>query len=273
MEQEEFNKNPNQDFKRSEPDLTYLIPGSIVLAGLIIAGSIYYSNSNQSNSLKLLDNKKSSEKENAVGVEFIKPISPKDHIWGNPNAPVKLIEFIDLECPFCRIFHQTLKKAMAEYGVDGKLALVFRHFPLDAIHPNARKGAVALECANELGGNDKFWEYLDKLYEALPPNSRLDLTILPKLAKEIGLDEAKFRICLESGRYDSRIQEDLDDAQKSGGEGTPFNVIISSNGKKFPFSGAVPYNKLKSIIEKVLTSEDLPYEELRGIIENILNER
>jgi len=232
-------------------NLDYLIPASIVLAGIIIAGAIYYSKSNPVVNQKLPDNEKS-QKETISNVEAVKPISSGDHILGNPDAKVKLIEFSDLECPFCKIFHQTLKKLMAEYGVDGRVAVVYRHFPLDAIHSKARPEAVATECANDLGGNNKFWEYLDKIFEVTPSNNGLELAVLPSLAKEIGLDEAKFKRCLESNRYDQHIQEDLDDAQNSGGEGTPFVVIIAPNGKKSSFAGAVPYENLKTIIEKAL---------------------
>ncbi|MBI3458681.1 DsbA family protein, partial [Candidatus Azambacteria bacterium] len=238
MQSEETSQNQNSN---QNVDTTYLIPGSIILAGLIIAGAIYYSKSDQVNNRKLPDNI-NSPKETAVNVEAIKPVSSRDHILGNPKAPVKLIEFSDLECPFCKNFHLTLKKIMSEYGNDGRLAWIYRHFPLDAIHSQSRKEAVATECANDLGGNNKFWEYLDKVFVVTPSNNGLDLAILPRLAKEIGLDEAKFRICLESNRYDDHIQQDLDDAQNSGGNGTPFNVIIASNGKKFPFSGALPYD-------------------------------
>lgn len=248
MQSEETSQNQNSN---QNVDTTYLIPGSIILAGLIIAGAIYYSKSDQVNNRKLPDNI-NSPKETAVNVEAIKPVSSRDHILGNPKAPVKLIEFSDLECPFCKNFHLTLKKIMSEYGNDGRLAWIYRHFPLDAIHSQSRKEAVATECANDLGGNNKFWEYLDKVFVVTPSNNGLDLAILPRLAKEIGLDEAKFRICLESNRYDDHIQQDLDDAQNSGGNGTPFNVIIASNGKKFPFSGALPYDQVKSLIEKAL---------------------
>jgi protein-disulfide isomerase len=254
MEEEKKNQNQVPDLNHSNSnqtiDTNYLIPGAIIIAGVIIAGSIYFSNLSKLN--RQLSDQANPTRQTFASVESIKPIDSKDHILGNPNAQVKLIEFSDLECPFCKRFHLAIKKLMGEYGVSGQVAFVYRHFPLDQLHSKARKEAVATECANELGGGDKFWEYLDKIFEVTPSNNGLDLEVLPSLAKEIGLDETRFIKCLESNRYDAHIQEDLDDAQNSGGEGTPFNVIITSSGKKSSFSGALPYEDLKNIIEKAL---------------------
>ena len=120
------------------------------------------------------------------------------HILGNPGAPVKLVEFSDFECPFCKRFHLTMKRLMNEYGEDGKVAWVYRHFPLVSLHSKARREAQAAECASELGGNEAFWAYSDRLFEVAPSNNRLDLALLPRIAQLIGLDRAKFEACLAS---------------------------------------------------------------------------
>src|SRR5574343_1436136 len=105
------------------------------------------------------------------------------------------VEYSDTECPFCKQFHSTLRQMMDEYGKDGKVAWVYRHFPIDGLHPKARKEAEATECANELGGPSKFWEYTNMIYERTPGNDGLDPANLPKFAKEIGLDEKAFTEC------------------------------------------------------------------------------
>lgn len=101
------------------------------------------------------------------------PVTDADHILGDKNAPVSVIVYTDLECPFCRRFHQeSLKQMMDEYGKTGKVKLVYRHFPLPAtMHPNAQKFAMGAECVVKLGNQDKFWEYLDNLFttEATDP--------------------------------------------------------------------------------------------------------
>ena len=189
----------------------------------------------------------------------VKPVDGEDHILGNPGAPVKLVEFSDFECPFCKRFHRTMKRLMDEYGKDGKVAWVYRHFPLDSLHSKARKEAQAAECANELGGNEAFWAYSDRLFEVAPSNDRLDLALLPRIAQEIGLDRAKFEACLEGdsrgGKYAAHIEADVQDATASGGTGTPYSLVIAPNGKTFPINGAQPYAAVKAIIDLALREE------------------
>ncbi len=189
----------------------------------------------------------------------VRPVNGQDHILGDPGAPVKLVEFSDFECPFCKRAHPTLKRIMAEYGESGKVAWVYRHFPLDALHKKARKEAQASECANELGGNDAFWAYTDRLYEITPSNDRLDLSLLPKIAEEIGLDRDTFEACLagdaRGGKYADHIEADVQDAVASGGTGTPYIVVIAPNGEAFPINGAQPYSAVKSIIELALNEK------------------
>jgi protein-disulfide isomerase len=189
----------------------------------------------------------------------VKPVDGEDHILGDPGAPVKLVEFSDFECPFCKRVHPTLKQIMAEYGDTGQVAWVYRHFPIDSLHKKARKEAQASECASELGGNDAFWAYADRLFELTPANDRLDLSLLPKIAEEIGLDRAKFEECLEGdargGKYADHIESDVQDAVASGGTGTPYFVVIAPNGETFPVNGAQPYSSFKSIIELALSKK------------------
>ena len=129
----------------------------------------------------------------------------------------------------------------------GQVKWVYRHFPIDQLHPvKARKEAAASECAAELGGNDAFWKFADRFYELTPSNNRTDLdTVLPQIAREIGLDEAKFASCLASGRHDRRIEEDRQNAIATGGRGTPWSIIVSKSGKTYPLSGAQPYAVVK----------------------------
>lgn len=251
MEQEKIEKQSVQQ----ETNQSYLIPGAIVLAGIIIAGAIYYANSGQNkgsiNTGSLSGNDKVVDK----SLESIKPVSNIDHIFGDPSAQVKIVEFSDLECPFCKRFHFTMRKIMDQYGTDSRVAWVYRHFPLDSLHSQARKEAVATECANELGGNEKFWQYVDKIFETTPSNNGLDLTLLPKFAETIGLNKNDFETCLKSDKYNDLIQADVDDAQKSGAEGTPYSVVIAANGKKFVINGAQPFEQVKNIIEKALAEK------------------
>ena len=99
--------------------------------------------------------------EGAVEVD-IPAVSEQDHILGSLDAPVKLVEYSDLQCPFCGRFHPTMQRVAKEYG--DQVAWVYRHFPLESIHPNARPLANAAECAANLGGNDGFWKFIDAVF-------------------------------------------------------------------------------------------------------------
>ena len=140
------------------------VPVAIIIAGIIVGASVLISA--QIRSAPLPQNVGQQVAGQPTGnLEAINKVTSKDHIRGNPNADITIVEYSDTECPFCKQFHQTMKQIIAEYGDSGKVAWVYRNFPLDQLHPKARKEAEALECANELGGNDKFWEYTDRLYE------------------------------------------------------------------------------------------------------------
>ena len=117
------------------------------------------------------------KKEGATKAD-LDPVRADEHISGNPRAEIFIVEYSDFECPFCKTFHQTMKEIMREYPADGKVAWVYRHFPLDQIHSQARKEGEASECAAELAGNKGFWDYTNKLFEITPSNNKLDLGLL-----------------------------------------------------------------------------------------------
>ncbi len=88
-----------------------------------------------------------------------------DHIIGQLNAPITIIEYSDLDCPFCKRFHETMKQITSTYGPD-QVAWIFRHMPLTSLHPNAIKQTEATECASELGGPQAFWALLSEIFNA-----------------------------------------------------------------------------------------------------------
>lgn len=104
------------------------------------------------------------------------PVTGDDYALGDPSAALTIIEYSDLECPFCKTFHATMQRVFDAYP--GQIYWVYRHFPLDSIHPKARKEAEAAECAGELKGNDAFWKYIDTLFEQTPSNNGFDLNLL-----------------------------------------------------------------------------------------------
>lgn len=208
---------------QQQPQSQITLPVAIVAAALIIALAIFFSSTRGQNT-----NGPAVKPTGTASLPIeITPVSPTEHILGNPSAKFVLVEFSDLECPFCKTFHPTVQKVIDQYGKTGEVAWVYRHFPLDQIHPKTRKEAEATECAAELGGNQKFWDYLGKVFEATPSNNGLDLAVLPELASSVGLKKADFQACLDSGKYAAKIEAQYQDGLKAGVQGTPHTIIIA----------------------------------------------
>ncbi len=225
------------------------VPVAIVIAGVIIAISLFVGIRSRT---PVAANPQVPQAP-AGNLEAMAPITKGDHIRGNANAPITIVEYSDFECPFCKRFHDTMKQVMSEFGASDKVAWVYRQFPLDALHSKARKEAVASECAAELGGNDAFWKFTDRFFELTPSNNQTDIdTVLPQIAREIGLNEQKFSSCLGSGKYDAHVEADVQNAGATGGNGTPWSIIVGKSGKKYPINGAQPYDAIKQLIEVAL---------------------
>lgn len=224
------------------------VPLAIVIAGLLIGGSLYYSNIKISQQPQV----KTVELGSNPDTNNMRDVSSDDHILGNPNATLKIVEYSDTECPYCKQFHLTLKKIMDIYGKTGQVAWVYRHFPIDQLHSKARKEAEATECANELGGPQKFWEYTDMVYATTNSNNSLDPAQLPIIAGKVGLDVTAFNTCLSSGKYAEKVEADYQDAVKAGGRGTPNSIVVSEDGTKTVIQGAQSFEAVKGIIDALL---------------------
>ena len=230
----------------------FLLPVSIVVAGLLIGGGVYLNGRIAKENPTPLQNQKVVS-ENLAGT--LRPIDANDHLLGSSKARVLVVEYSDTECPFCKMFHSTMLSIMQEYGKDEKVAWVYRHFPIAEIHSKAPKEAEALECAGELGGNSKFWEYTNKIYEVTPSNNELAPSELTKIATAVGLSSTAFNTCLASGQYAARVNLDVVNAQELGASGTPYSIIIDTKtGEHYPIEGAYPYADIKSIIDLILAS-------------------
>lgn len=158
---------------------------------------------------------------------------------GRSGSPVTIIEFADFSCPFCRKSESTLKEVAAKYL--GKVSLAYRDFPLREMHPEAQLAAEAARCAGEQG---KFWEYHDLLFETQGSHSRERLM---ENAEKLKLNGARFRFCLDSGKYKPQIERDAQEAIASGATGTPTFFI---NG--IPLAGAQPASAFEKIIDEEL---------------------
>ncbi len=174
-----------------------------------------------------------------VGNVEVKVDSKTDHVRGNSKAKLAIVEFSDFQCPFCQRFVPTIQQVLKEYG--SKVRFVYKHFPLDSIHPWARPAALASECASEQG---KFWEYHDALFAR---QDEFGTDFWEKLAGELKLNVDKFNACVSSGKYASKVDLDYEQGLASGVRGTPYTVIGN-----IPVSGAVPFEQLKAVIDQAL---------------------
>ena len=160
-------------------------------------------------------------------------------VRGSENAPVTIIEFSDFHCPYCKQVQPTLSRILSEYG--DRVRLAYRDFPLDQLHPSARKAAEAARCANDQG---KFWEFHDKLYAGGTDASPETLT---RFAREIDMDVVAFQQCVAIGKHRSAIDRDIQEASSLGVTGTPGFFI---NGRLV--SGAQAYEGFAQVINEEL---------------------
>ena len=158
---------------------------------------------------------------------------------GSATAPVTIVEFQDFHCSFCKQVQPTLEQLLSRYGDNVKL--VHRDFPIDSLHPQARKGHEAARCAHDQG---KFWAYHDLLYANAPKASPEQLKAY---AQEVGIDLPAFEQCLSSGKYQAAVLQDVEEGTRAGVTGTPTFFI---NGQML--TGAQSLESFVRVIEKEL---------------------
>lgn len=186
-----------------------------------------------------------------ANLDKLPPITASDYVRGDlSKAKLVMVEYSDFECPFCKSFHSTIKSASSAYGTD--VAWVYRHFPL-SFHQNAQKEAEAAECVGELGGNKAFWDFSDKIYERTTSNGTgFALEKLGALAKEVGVNQAKFQSCLDSGKYAQKVQDAMAGGSAAGVDGTPGTILITKDGRTDLITGAQPLATVKAQIDALL---------------------
>lgn len=228
------------------------VPIAIVIVGILIAAAIYFRPA-----AAPTNNSK-------VALDKMAPVSSSEHFKGPEKALVTVVEYSDLECPFCKAFQWTMNEMMA---TSTQVAWVYRQFPLN-IHSKAPAEAAAAECAATLGGNDKFWQYIDKIYEITPSNNGLDSALLPKIATDLGLDKDKFNACINSAEAKAAVDKQFADGTKIGVDSTPFVIVINQKGEKFlPFFEPVPENwsgSEKQIVSDLLSAYQANIQKLRS---------
>jgi len=174
----------------------------------------------------------------------------KGYSLGRPDAPLTMVEFTDLQCPYCRQFALTAFDEIKKNWIDtGKLRYISRDFPIDTLHPHAMPAARASRCAGEQG---KFWE----MRLTLVRNANvLSADFIKKTATDLKLDAAAFSACTATTKYDAEIQAELREGTKLGIEGTPTFIIgrTTPAGIEGPMLvGALPYSQFDAKLRELL---------------------
>ncbi|HEY0010775.1 MAG TPA: thioredoxin domain-containing protein [Candidatus Paceibacterota bacterium] len=217
---------------------SWLVPGAIIVAGIILALATYAIRS----------------KEVALptggDVSLVRPIGEDDHIIGNPGAPVVIIEYADIDSGYTKSFQATMQQLMAEYAAGGKVAWVYRHLPLLDQFPNSRRHAEAAECVASIGGEPLFWRFIDAVHARAPSTNQLDPSEYPGIVEGLGLRAETVTDCLTDSTFAERVMDDFENGVQSGADGSPFAVILIKGRPPVTIDGAVPYEAMKRIIEE-----------------------
>lgn len=219
---------------------SFTIPIAILLGGIVVAGAVY------------LSLRRPSPPSGSGDPALVRPVSASDHIFGNPAAPVIIVAYSDFDCTFCKDFDATLRQVIAEEGMDGDVAWVFREFPLSEIHPNAVSHARAAECAATVAGNDAFWKFTGALFASQP----IDPSTYGTLAAKAGISGDAFATCYAtaSTTLDARIAADRQNAFDVGAEGTPYSLILVEGRAPVVMNGAYSYDAVKLLVNEALQS-------------------
>lgn len=220
-------------------------PIAIVIAGALVAAAVFFGAGTGSGTV---GTNQPAQPTGPTKADVV-AVSPSDHILGNPDAPIKIIEYTDLECPFCKRFHSTMQQIVTEF--DGEVAWVIRNFPLEQLHPNAPALAEVAECIASTAGNDAYWKFLDEIITVAPLNTPFPMAQLDaSITKVATLGPVK--ACVTAGTHKAKIQKETSDAVASGGNGTPHNILLDKKGNPTLIAGAQPVEVVRAAVQKAL---------------------
>lgn len=219
----------------------WLIPGAIIIAGAIFAVALYHQR------VSALPGSVEGD------VSLVRPVTPDDHIIGNPQASVTLITYADIDSPHAKSFNATLQQLMSEYATGGQVAWVYRHLPLIDRHVYAAQHAQAAECAASIGGPGLFWRFIDSLNAQAPGTQQFDPRGYEPIVTSLGLLPQSFEQCMADRRFEKRVADDFTNGMAAGAGGSPFSILFVSGVPPVTIDGAVPYDDMKRILDEAIT--------------------
>lgn len=216
-----------------------VVPIAILISGVVVAIAVYMVMPKPNPSA-------------AINAAHMRALSPDDHIFGNPAAPIMIVEYSDFDCTYCKSFHDTLYSIVTDPKFSGKVAWTYRHFPLTELHEHSFAHARASECVAQTAGNNTFWTFAHALYEAQPVDPQQYGTI----ASKIGLSGSSFATCLsgDTTAIDAKIKRDRQDALNIGADGTPYTIIVANGKISAVMNGGYPYAAVRQLVDEALES-------------------
>lgn len=176
------------------------------------------------------------------------PVTSADYTEGPENASVKIVTYTDLDCPFCKIFSDTLTTILSKYpGV----SITYRHFPIVQLHPNAKELAIAAECVGSIAGDTAFWSFTNSLFASRTVNDKTDMSIIPPLAAKWGVSTTALARCRTSDAARIAVEADIKDGVQAGVQGTPASFVIKGS-EIGEINGAQPLPAVEAILDNLL---------------------
>lgn len=183
----------------------------------------------------------------SASLDNLMPVDESDHILGNIDAAVKIISYSDSLCPFCQRFHETMQDVISDYE-PGQVAWVYRHLPIIG-GENSIDLARASECVAEQGGNEAFFRFTDLVYAGVGENQLSGKDYAREIAGKMSLVLSDFNTCLDSGKFDDKIDAQTEGGFAIGASGTPHSVVLFADGTKYEINGAQSAETVRSIIK------------------------
>jgi len=226
------------------------IPIAIIIGFAMIALAIFFTNNKDSVPAQVTSQDTASQS-GSVSNSGPRPVDDTDYIRGNPNAPILLIEYSDYDCPFCKQYHDTMNQIMDEFGVDGRVAWVYRQFPIEQLHPNSPRISEAALCVGDIAGSNAFWQFSDLIFEQRELDAPTNVIRLPDYAERVGVSRDDYTSCMDSGRMQQTVFDSVKDGFDAGIRGTPYTYVVAGN-EQAVINGARSYEVVRAIVTNLV---------------------
>ena len=228
----------------------YLVPGAIIVGALVVAAAIFFKDYGATGAVRGPEpsgKAPTAERETVTSVSDANAFRAEGRrLYGSPDAPITIVEFSDLECPFCARLHTTLKQLVDDSG--GQVNWEYRHLPLP-MHQHARAAAIASECVARLKDNNAFWQYLDVLFANI---GSANPSFLKREAGKLGLTAEAYDACIADTAVSAIVDTDIKVvSERFGQQGTPFSLVVkNADDSAQIINGALPRSAWDQVITK-----------------------